>query len=473
MPFRVSFVRVGAYGLEIEVVCYFATKSIDEFLMLQQMANLEILKAISLAGAQLALPTSQIYHNALAPTSGTIPTRMTSAAAAGQPSNSMVVVDGKTDHLKTAPPSSVVSAVTTQQTAVTTQQQVNPSPNPVKTIITSPPSSSSAPSQPQQPQPLRTDPPKPSVATSVVGSSGSVKPMRVISLDGHDAGDLYADMQQQQQPPPLVKQRVGVSVGHAASSSSSSSKTATSSMGSTSMAAASTIQLTQAPSVSSSSSSLSAELRNNSSSTSTSSVRTTAVSSKAATSISQPIAMPNMGEWDDQALRGTSVLGRASDAVAAAVLSNEIAVAMRGRESDDAKAKTAAATAVTAASSTGSGASITNSNSISNSISPINNSSSNSASPQQQQLQDSQTAKPGQSLSSATLFAAMVASYEVTSASPMYSIDDVIDVNSNYPWHAAEERDGSWDDRKDHSIDDNDDDDDEKWIEMDTTFGEW
>jgi MscS family membrane protein len=65
MPFRVSFVKVGSYGLEIEVVCYFATKSIDEFLALQQLTNLEILKAISTSGAKLALPTSQIYHNAL------------------------------------------------------------------------------------------------------------------------------------------------------------------------------------------------------------------------------------------------------------------------------------------------------------------------------------------------------------------------------------------------------------------------
>ena len=175
--------------------------------------------------------------------------------------------------------------------------------------------------------------------------------------------------------------------------------------------------------------------------------------------------MPNMGQWNlDQALGGTSIIGRASVAVAAAVLSNEIVVAMRGRESDDTKA------AAAAASRTGTGASLTNNNSISSSISP-NNSSNSSTSPPQQ-LQDQQAPKPGQSLSSASLYAAMVASYEVTSASPKYSIDDVIDANSNYVWHATE-RDGSWDDGKDHSIDDNDDDDDEKWIEIDTTFGEW
>jgi hypothetical protein len=37
MPFRVSFVRVGSYCLEIEITCYFATKSIDEYLALQQV----------------------------------------------------------------------------------------------------------------------------------------------------------------------------------------------------------------------------------------------------------------------------------------------------------------------------------------------------------------------------------------------------------------------------------------------------
>ena len=65
MPFRVNFVKIGTYGLEIEITCYFATKSIDEFLALQQMTNQEILKAISASGGALALPTSQVYHNQL------------------------------------------------------------------------------------------------------------------------------------------------------------------------------------------------------------------------------------------------------------------------------------------------------------------------------------------------------------------------------------------------------------------------
>ena len=65
MPFRVNFVKIGTYGLEIEITCYFATKSIDEFLALQQMTNQEILKAISASGGALAIPTSQVYHNQL------------------------------------------------------------------------------------------------------------------------------------------------------------------------------------------------------------------------------------------------------------------------------------------------------------------------------------------------------------------------------------------------------------------------
>lgn len=65
MPFRVSFVKFGHYSLEIEITCYFATKSIDEFLALQQTANLEILKAVRESGASLALPTTQYIAGAL------------------------------------------------------------------------------------------------------------------------------------------------------------------------------------------------------------------------------------------------------------------------------------------------------------------------------------------------------------------------------------------------------------------------
>lgn len=60
-PFRVSFVEITNYSLVIEVVCYFATKSIDEFLSLQQSANIEILRAVQECNAQLALPLTQIH----------------------------------------------------------------------------------------------------------------------------------------------------------------------------------------------------------------------------------------------------------------------------------------------------------------------------------------------------------------------------------------------------------------------------
>eukprot|EP00598_Pedospumella_elongata_P006681 CAMPEP_0184984206 /NCGR_PEP_ID=MMETSP1098-20130426/13219_1 /TAXON_ID=89044 /ORGANISM="Spumella elongata, Strain CCAP 955/1" /LENGTH=474 /DNA_ID=CAMNT_0027508151 /DNA_START=335 /DNA_END=1756 /DNA_ORIENTATION=+ len=60
MPFRISFVRVGSYSLDVEIVCYFATKSIDEFLTLQQGANVEVISAIHECGAALALPTTTV-----------------------------------------------------------------------------------------------------------------------------------------------------------------------------------------------------------------------------------------------------------------------------------------------------------------------------------------------------------------------------------------------------------------------------
>lgn len=60
MPFRVNFIKFGTYSLEIEVTCYFATKSIDEYLALQQNANLYILRALRECGAELALPATKL-----------------------------------------------------------------------------------------------------------------------------------------------------------------------------------------------------------------------------------------------------------------------------------------------------------------------------------------------------------------------------------------------------------------------------
>ena len=60
MPFRVNFIKFGTYSLEIEVTCYFATKSVDEYLALQQNANLSIMRALRECGAELAVPTTNI-----------------------------------------------------------------------------------------------------------------------------------------------------------------------------------------------------------------------------------------------------------------------------------------------------------------------------------------------------------------------------------------------------------------------------
>mmetsp|Transcript_26634 Transcript_26634/g.44514 ORF Transcript_26634/g.44514 Transcript_26634/m.44514 type:complete len:891 (+) Transcript_26634:51-2723(+) len=68
MPCRVSFVKMSTYSLDIEITCYFATKSVDEFLDLQQQANLEVLAAINECGAGLALPTSSLQVGAAATT---------------------------------------------------------------------------------------------------------------------------------------------------------------------------------------------------------------------------------------------------------------------------------------------------------------------------------------------------------------------------------------------------------------------
>lgn len=43
--------------------CYFSTKSLDEFMSLQQAANLEIVKAVGESGASLALPSSVIHFD--------------------------------------------------------------------------------------------------------------------------------------------------------------------------------------------------------------------------------------------------------------------------------------------------------------------------------------------------------------------------------------------------------------------------
>lgn len=57
-PFRVHLVDFAESGLKINVVCYFATKSFDEFLYLQQVALLEITRVVQNASATM---TSVLY----------------------------------------------------------------------------------------------------------------------------------------------------------------------------------------------------------------------------------------------------------------------------------------------------------------------------------------------------------------------------------------------------------------------------
>lgn len=57
-PFRVHLVDFAESGLKVNVVCYFATKSFDEFLYLQQIALLEVTRVVQSARATM---TSVLY----------------------------------------------------------------------------------------------------------------------------------------------------------------------------------------------------------------------------------------------------------------------------------------------------------------------------------------------------------------------------------------------------------------------------
>lgn len=57
-PFRVHLVDFAESGLKLNVVCYFATKSFDEFLYLQQVALLEVTRVVQGANATM---TSVLY----------------------------------------------------------------------------------------------------------------------------------------------------------------------------------------------------------------------------------------------------------------------------------------------------------------------------------------------------------------------------------------------------------------------------
>lgn len=52
-PFRVHLTAFTDTGLRVTIVCYFATKSFDEFLYLQQLALLEVTRVVQNAGGTM------------------------------------------------------------------------------------------------------------------------------------------------------------------------------------------------------------------------------------------------------------------------------------------------------------------------------------------------------------------------------------------------------------------------------------
>ena len=59
-PFRVHFTQFGAYCLSLTASCYFATKSLDEYLYLQQLALMEITRVVTECGCRFAYPTTHL-----------------------------------------------------------------------------------------------------------------------------------------------------------------------------------------------------------------------------------------------------------------------------------------------------------------------------------------------------------------------------------------------------------------------------
>lgn len=74
------------------MLCYFSTKSLDEFLYLQEMANIEILKAIHETGAKLAIPTTQMITPVLVQVppeaQGSVPEKNISSSSRGESASS-------------------------------------------------------------------------------------------------------------------------------------------------------------------------------------------------------------------------------------------------------------------------------------------------------------------------------------------------------------------------------------------------
>lgn len=57
----VHFVGIGASSLDVEVICWFATRSFDEFKALRQEVLLQILEVVEANGARLAFPSRTVH----------------------------------------------------------------------------------------------------------------------------------------------------------------------------------------------------------------------------------------------------------------------------------------------------------------------------------------------------------------------------------------------------------------------------
>lgn len=66
-PIPVRFVGVGAYSLDVEVMCYVKTTDFDEFLAVQQELLLRILQAVEQAGTRLAVPLQESFESSGGP----------------------------------------------------------------------------------------------------------------------------------------------------------------------------------------------------------------------------------------------------------------------------------------------------------------------------------------------------------------------------------------------------------------------
>jgi len=66
-PIPVRFVGVGAYSLDVEVMCYIKTTDYDQFLAIQQELLLRMLQAVEQAGTRLAVPVQESFESGGAP----------------------------------------------------------------------------------------------------------------------------------------------------------------------------------------------------------------------------------------------------------------------------------------------------------------------------------------------------------------------------------------------------------------------